>query len=172
MAHPSRKCNYGVVRLVLFVVGLFLIGYVVGLPFFWHSKGNLTARECPSCACDCSSENSLSLPLGSVNNSFADCGKDDPDVNEEMKKDFITLLSEEISLQRNVTNDNLEHTKALIMDAKKTSSHYQKEAEKCTTGMETCEGARESAEAALIEERKLSLLWEERAREHGWKDKR
>ena len=88
-----------------------------------------------------------------------------------MKKDVITLLTEEISLQKTVIDDNLAHTKALIMDARKSSSHYQKEAEKCNTGMETCEEAREKAEAELTEERKLSLLWENRARENGWLDR-
>lgn len=103
--------------------------------------------------------------------SYAECGKDNPDTNEEMKKDVITLLTEEISLQKSVIDDNLAHTKALILDARKTSSHYQKEAEKCNTGMETCEEAREKAEAELTEERKLSLLWENRARENGWLDR-
>ncbi|CAK9179505.1 unnamed protein product [Ilex paraguariensis] len=109
---------------------------------------------------------------GIFNSSYADCAKDDPDMSEEMEKDIITLLSEEINLLKNVTNDSLEHTQALIIDAKKTSSHYQKEAEKCNTGMETCEEARERAQAALTEERKLSVKWEQRARECGWKDER
>lgn len=89
-------------------------------------------------------------------------------MNEEMTKDIITLLTEEISLHKSVSKDNLAHTKALIMDARKTSSQYQKEAEKCNTGMETCEEAREKAEAAISEERKLSALWEKRARDNGW----
>ncbi|THG14416.1 hypothetical protein TEA_021241 [Camellia sinensis var. sinensis] len=106
--------------------------------------------------------------IGSTSN----CGKNDPDMNEEMEKDTITSLSEELSLQKNVTDDNLERTEALIMSTKRASSHYQKEAEKCNAGMETCEEAREKAEAALIDERKLSALWENRAREHGWMDQR
>ncbi|KAJ8538861.1 hypothetical protein K7X08_033990 [Anisodus acutangulus] len=105
------------------------------------------------------------------NNSLEDCGKDDLDMNEEMKKDIISLLSEEINLHKNVTGDNLEHTNALIMSGKRASSHYQKETEKCNMGMEACEGAREGAEAALIEEHKLSAMWETRAVELGWKDK-
>lgn len=92
-----------------------------------------------------------------------------PKMNEEMK-DIINLLTEEINLQKSINDDSLAHTKALIMDAKKTSSHYQNEAEKCNTGMETCEEAREKAVAALSEERKLSALWETRARENGWQD--
>lgn len=91
-------------------------------------------------------------------------------MNGEMTKDIITLLTEEISLHKSVSEDNLAHTTALVMDARKTSSQYQKEAEKCNTGMETCEEAREKAEAALSEERKLSTLWENLARDNGWVD--
>ncbi|KAM7472761.1 hypothetical protein LguiA_010944 [Lonicera macranthoides] len=166
MAHyqsDRRLCNPGVLRLIVFLMGLFLVGYIVGPPLFWHSKAASKA-SCPSCACDCSSDITLSLPL--------DCGKDDPEMSDEMKKDIVTLLSEEINLQRNVSNDSLDRTKALIIDAKKTSSHYQKEAEKCNAGMETCEEAREKAEAAVSEERKLSALWEKCARENGWLEKR
>lgn len=101
---------------------------------------------------------------------LADCGKDDPVMNEEMNKDLLTMLSEELNLQKIVANETLEHTKRLIMDSKKTFSHYQKEAEKCNVGVETCEEARERAEAELIEELRLSALWENRAREYGWKD--
>ncbi|KAL8155380.1 hypothetical protein AgCh_000674 [Apium graveolens] len=101
---------------------------------------------------------------------LGDCAKDDPEMNEEMTKDIITLLTEEISLHKSVSDDNLAHTKALVMDARKSSSQYQKEAEKCITGMETCEEAREKAGAALSEEHKLSALWEIRARNNGWMD--
>ncbi|KAL6952231.1 hypothetical protein U1Q18_047351 [Sarracenia purpurea var. burkii] len=101
-----------------------------------------------------------------------DCGKNDPDMNEEMEKDPVAILSEEISLHKNVTDDNLKRTNASIMEVKKTSAHYQKEAEKCNAGVETCEEARENAEAALTKEHKLSVLWEIRARELGWKDER
>lgn len=91
-------------------------------------------------------------------------------MNEEMKKDIATLLAEEISLHKNVTDGVLGRTKALILSAKKASAHYQREAEKCSIGIDTCEGGREKAEAALIEECKLSALWETRAIELGWKD--
>ncbi|XP_059648560.1 uncharacterized protein LOC132294653 [Cornus florida] len=167
MAHPSdhRLCSPGLLRLVLVLVGVVLVGFVVGPPFLWLLKGNSSVEaSCPPCSCDCSSETILSMPL--------DCGKDDPEMSEEMEKDIITLLSEELSLQKNVSNDNLEHTKVLIKDARQTSSHYQKEAEKCNTGVETCEEAREKAEAALIEERKQTEEWKKRALEHGWKDER
>ncbi|KAL8533330.1 hypothetical protein ACS0TY_009645 [Phlomoides rotata] len=104
------------------------------------------------------------------NDSFRDCGKDDPETYDEMKKDIIALMTEEVSLHANVTSDALQRTHTLIMGAKRASSHYQKEAEKCTFGVETCEEARERAAVVLIEERKLTALWMRRAREHGWED--
>lgn len=93
-------------------------------------------------------------------------------MSEEMEKDLIALLSEELSLVKAVANDTMEHSKALIMDTRKAYSHYQKEAEKCSAGVETCEEARERADRELAEELKLSALWEKRAREWGWKDNR
>ncbi|GFP88843.1 hypothetical protein PHJA_001028000 [Phtheirospermum japonicum] len=157
-----------VLRVVLVFVGLLLICYVER-----HSQKYSTslAASCPLCSCDCISEPTLSLPLGDfIFTLHADCGKDDPETYSEMKKDLVALLSEEISLHENVTTDTLQRTKVLIMSAKRTSSHYQKEAEKCNAGMETCEGARERAEVELIEERKLTALWMSRAHEYGWKD--
>ncbi|KAF5952252.1 hypothetical protein HYC85_010196 [Camellia sinensis] len=162
MAHPSdHRLNPGVLRSVLVLVGLFLVAYIVGRPIL--RENSYAQASCSTCDCDCDSDN-FSIPL--------DCGKNDPDMNEEMEKDTITSLSEELSLQKNVTDDNLERTEALITSTKRASSHYQKEAEKCNAGMETCEEARQKAEAALIDERKLSALWENRAREHGWMDQR
>ncbi|KAK6144616.1 hypothetical protein DH2020_021436 [Rehmannia glutinosa] len=158
-----------VLRVVLVFVGLLLICYVER-----HSQKYSTAlaASCPPCSCDCISEPTLSLPLGYLNLLImhADCGKDDPETYNEMKKDLVALLSEEISLHENVTTDTLQRTKALIMGAKRTSSHYQKEAEKCNAGMETCEEARERAEVELLEERKLTALWMSRAHEYGWKN--
>lgn len=173
MAHSSDRWlyNHGVLRLIFIVVGTCLVGYIVAPPLYWHLKENWSAQaSCPPCGCDCSSEALFSMPLGLVNSSYSDCGKHDPEMNEELEKDIVDLLSEELRLRRYIANDNLEHTKVMIMEAKKSSSQYQKEAEKCNTGMETCEEAREKAEAAVIQERKLSELWETRARALGWKD--
>ncbi|WVY94937.1 hypothetical protein V8G54_034025 [Vigna mungo] len=101
-----------------------------------------------------------------------DCGKHDPVLNEEMNKGLLAMLSEELNLQKVVAKESLEHTKRLVMDARKTFSQYQKEAEKCNIGMETCEEARQRAEAELIEERRLTTMWENRAREYGWSDRK
>ncbi|KAJ8572936.1 hypothetical protein K7X08_009447 [Anisodus acutangulus] len=168
MAYPSdhRNSSRGTVRFVLVVVGLFLVVYMVRPTRLQHSKA---LASCPPCFCDCEVDPMFS-PIDILNSSVADCGKDDPQMNDEMMKDIATLLAEEINLQKNVTDDVLERTKALIMSAKRASSHYQKESEKCNIGIDTCEGGREKAEAALAEERKLSALWETRAIEFGWKD--
>ncbi|KAG2694898.1 hypothetical protein I3760_08G165400 [Carya illinoinensis] len=171
MAYPPDQGLYtGVLRLVLVLVGVSLVGFTIGPSMLRRLTGNSTAQvSCPSCVCDCSSEDFLSIPLGILNSSFPDCGKSDPDMNEEMGKDFVALLSEELSLQKAVANDSMQHTKALISDARKAFSHYQKEAEKCSTVVETCEEGREKAERELAEELKLSALWEKRAHELGWK---
>lgn len=57
-----------------------------------------------------------------------------------------------------------------LLEAKKITSQYQKEADKCNSGMETCEEAREKAEASLVAQKKLTSMWEQRARQRGWKD--
>lgn len=57
-----------------------------------------------------------------------------------------------------------------LLEAKKLTSQYQKEADKCNSGMETCEEAREKAEAALAAQKKLTAMWELRARQRGWKE--
>ncbi|KAK9139559.1 hypothetical protein Scep_009240 [Stephania cephalantha] len=165
-------CSAGVVRLVLFLVSACLVCYVVGPTLLWHLSGKFAVQaSCPSCVCDCSLETILSIPLGFINSSFTDCSKRGTNSNGE-SEDIVDLLSEELNLQRNVTNDNMAHTRALILEARKTSSQYQKEAEKCNAGVEACEEAREKAEAALIAEKKLSAVWESRARELGWQDRR
>lgn len=102
----------------------------------------------------------------------AGCGKHEPEMKVEMEKDIIALMSEELSLQKTVANETLQRSDALLTSARRVSSHYQKEAEKCTAGMETCEEAREKAEAQLAEELRASEVWERRARELGWKDRR
>ncbi|KAL6311683.1 hypothetical protein AAG906_007431 [Vitis piasezkii] len=125
--------------------------------FSWNSRAQ---TSCGSCDCGCDSDTTFSITL--------DCGDHDPDMKEEMKKGRLALLAEELRLQKNVTDDRLERTKELTTEVRKASSQYRKEVEKCSIGIETCEEAREKAEAALVDELKLSALWEERARELGW----
>ncbi|XWS41246.1 hypothetical protein CRYUN_Cryun17cG0065100 [Craigia yunnanensis] len=173
MAHSSERRVWclGVLRFVLAFLCVCLFGYIVGPTLFWHLKEKSRAQaSCPSCVCDYSSETDFFLPPGLVNGTYSDCGKNDPDINKELEKDIVDLLSEEIALQKIVSNDTLERTWALTMDTKKASSHYQKEAEKCNAGVEVCEEARERAESELREEVKLTASWEKRTRELGWKD--
>lgn len=171
--HPPehKLCPHGVLRWVLVWMSVCFLVFTVGTPSrsrLKRSTSSFTQFSCPPCDCYCSSEEYLLDPLGLVNGSISDCGKHDPVLNEEMNKDLLAMLSEELNLQKIVANETLEHTKMLVMDARKTFLHYQKEAEKCNIGMETCEAARERAEAELIEERRLTALWENRAREYGW----
>ncbi|KAF3454414.1 hypothetical protein FNV43_RR04861 [Rhamnella rubrinervis] len=144
--------------------------YTIFPPSNWHLKENSAARasSCPRCYCDCYSDDFL--PFDFINTSFADCGKNDSELNKEMEKGLVGLYMEELELMKTVANETLEHTKELVMDARRSSSQYQNEAEKCNAGVEACEEARERAEAQLRQERKLSLLWENRARDLGWKN--
>ncbi|XP_044483436.1 uncharacterized protein LOC123209437 [Mangifera indica] len=172
MAHsfPRRdKCREFKKRVVL-VVGLFLIGFCVWTPVYWHLKRDLTHKVLCSCApCDCTLQLDLPAPLSTlISDTFKDCGKHDPELKEEMEKDNEDLVAEELHLHETVASETLEHTRALIKVAMTTSSQFQREAERCNARMETCEEARERAERLLAEERKLSDLWEKRAQDLGW----
>ncbi|KAF3784112.1 hypothetical protein EJ110_NYTH15559 [Nymphaea thermarum] len=168
----SRSSNQGVVRVTLILVGICLVSYVVGPPLYWRLVESFrpVSGSCPPCECDCSTEAIFSLPLEVENNSLADCGKHDADATEEMEKSLTDLLLEELKLQEIVALDRERHSQVATIEAKKLSAHYQKEAEKCNAGMETCEEARERAEVALTAEKKLSLIWENRARQLGWSE--
>ncbi|CAI0551078.1 unnamed protein product [Linum tenue] len=85
-----------------------------------------------------------------------------------MEKDILALLSEEIVLQKLVANESLQRSKSLLTESGVVYTHYKREAEKCIAQVETCEEARERAEAELREELKVTALWEQRALEFGW----
>ncbi|KAJ6893113.1 hypothetical protein NC652_027205 [Populus alba x Populus x berolinensis] len=57
-----------------------------------------------------------------------------------------------------------------LLEAKRMTSQYQKEAEKCDSGMDSCEAAREKAEKVVGEQRKHPAIWELRAREREWRE--
>lgn len=97
-----------------------------------------------------------------------DCGSNDPDLKEEMEKQFVDLLTEELKLQESVAEAHTRHMNITLAEAKRVGSQYQREADKCIAATETCEQAREQAEAKLTKERKMTLVWERRARQMGW----
>ncbi|PKA65998.1 hypothetical protein AXF42_Ash010407 [Apostasia shenzhenica] len=167
--------NPNVVRALLVAMALGLAAYIVGPPLYWHLAEALgrasSYTSCSPCNCDCSSQPLLSLPEELTNFSLTDCAKRDPDVNEVMEKDFNDLLAEELKLKEAEAIDSQQRADVTLLEAKKLASQYQKEADKCSSGMDTCEEARERAESALAEQKKLTALWESRARRRGWKPK-
>ena len=162
-------------RVSLVVVALFIAGYIVGPPLYWHFVEGLAAvnhssSTCAPCICDCSSQPILSIPQGLSNTSFGDCAKPDPEVSGDTEKNFAELLTEELKLQESQAVENQQRADMALLEAKKIASQYQKEADKCNSGMETCEEAREKAELTLVTQKKLTALWELRARQKGWKE--
>ncbi|XP_021275228.1 uncharacterized protein LOC110409997 [Herrania umbratica] len=157
------------------LMGLCLFGYIVGPPLYWHFMEGLAAvshssNTCPPCLCDCSSQPLLTIPEGLSNASFADCTKHDPEVSEDTEKNFADLLTEELKLREAEALESQQRADMALLEAKKIASQYQKEADKCNSGMETCEEAREKAEAALAAQKKLTTMWELRARQKGWRE--
>ncbi|GFZ03254.1 transmembrane protein, putative [Actinidia rufa] len=153
------------VKVAMGVMGLCLGGYIVGPPLYWHISepiSSLRRSSCPPCLCDCSSHPLLSLPQ--------DCTKHDPEVSVDLDKSFMDLTSEEMKLMEAEALENQRRADMAFLEAKKMASQYQKEADKCNFGMETCEEAREKAEASLEAQRELSAMWELKARQKGWKD--
>ena len=86
-----------------------------------------------------------------------------------MEKNFTDLLSEEVNLREAEAMNAQRQADITLLEAKKLASQYQKEADKCSSGMDTCEEARERAEAALREQKKQTSVWEARAKQRGWK---
>lgn len=101
---------------------------------------------------------------------FADCVKHDPEVSQDTEKNFADLLLEELKLKEAEALENQRRADVALLEAKKMTSQYQKEADKCNSGMETCEEAREKAEAVLTAQKRLTAMWEQRARQRGWKE--
>ncbi|KAF8031568.1 hypothetical protein BT93_D0707 [Corymbia citriodora subsp. variegata] len=158
------------------VMAVSILGYIVGPPLHWHVTEALasvrrrgSSVSCPPCRCDCSSQPLLSLGDELIN-TFTDCVKHDPEVSEEMEKSFTELLMEEVRLREAQALENQQRADIRLLEAKKMASQYQKEADKCSSGMETCEEARERAEATLEEQRRVTAMWELRARQRGWQE--
>ncbi|KAA8535311.1 hypothetical protein F0562_030314 [Nyssa sinensis] len=146
---------------------------VSGPALYWKFKKGLrlggTSPSCSPCVCDCPPPLSLlKIAPGLANLSVTDCGGDDPDLKEEMEKQFVDLLTEELKLQETVGQEHTHRMNITFGEARRVASQYQREAEKCNVATETCEQARERAGALLIKEMKVTLLWERRARQLGW----
>ncbi|MBA0821023.1 hypothetical protein Goarm_017905, partial [Gossypium armourianum] len=152
-------------RLCLVTFALISALAVCGPALYWRFKKTLklgpSKSSCPPCICDCP-------PPLSLVNIAPDCGSNDPDLKQEMEKQFLDLLTEELKLQETVAEEHSRHMNITFGEAKRVASQYQKEAEKCIAATETCEEARERAEASLIRERKVTTVWEQRARQMGW----
>ncbi|KAB1199669.1 hypothetical protein CJ030_MR0G018460 [Morella rubra] len=117
---------------------------VCGPALYWRFKKGIklrgTTASCPPCICDCPPPLSL-LKIA------PDCGSNDPDLKQEMEKQFVDLLTEELKLQESVAQEHGRHMNITFAEAKRVASQYQREAEKCNAATETCEEARERAEA-------------------------
>ncbi|VVA98864.1 unnamed protein product [Arabis nemorensis] len=169
MARRSGNCMR---CMVIFSVVSVLV--VCGPTLYWKlNKGFVgSARSnsvCPPCDCDCPRPLSLlEIAPGLANLSVTDCGSDDPELKQEMEKQFVDLLTEELKLQEAVADEHSHHMNVTLGEAKRVASQYQKEAEKCNAATEICESARERAQALLIKERKITSLWERRARQLGF----
>ncbi|KAA8526529.1 hypothetical protein F0562_008268 [Nyssa sinensis] len=171
------SCRPALLKVALGLMALCLAGYILGPPLYWHLMEGFAAvsrssssASCPPCLCDCSSQPLLTIPQGLSNTSFTDCAKHDPEVSEYTEKNFADLLSEELKLRESEALESRQRADMALLEAKKLTSQYQKEADKCNSGMETCEEAREKAEAVLLDQKRLTAMWELRARQKGWKE--
>ncbi|KAK7303338.1 hypothetical protein RJT34_14241 [Clitoria ternatea] len=186
-------------RIFIWILGIFLTLYIAGRPLYWHLNETLNSTSssfpsCPSCHCDCSLQPFLTLPEGTpytfssaffphkiceltINSILvifsvyicADCMRLDPGVSEEVGKSFTDLLAKKVKQKEGEAEGKQRAADTILLEAKKMASQYQKEADKCNSGMDTCEEARERAEISLGNQIELTALWELRARQSGWK---
>ncbi|KAJ7546406.1 hypothetical protein O6H91_08G039000 [Diphasiastrum complanatum] len=149
---------------VLFALGLGV--YLVGPPLYWEIvQGGSSAQvlsPCPPCVCDCST-------LDLANEATAGCVTISKETNDSEQKK-TELIVEEIKLQKYVFEESQQTADLALLEVKKLSSQYQKEAEKCNIGIQTSEDAREKAETTLELQIKQAMVWENRARLLGWND--
>ncbi|CAK9316208.1 unnamed protein product [Citrullus colocynthis] len=176
MAIQPSSCNPSLIKFGLALIAISIAGYIIGPPLYWHFKEGLavvshsSSSSCPPCFCDCPSQPVISIPEELRNSTFADCVKHDPEVSQDTEKNFADLLLEELKLKEAEALENQRRADVALLEAKKMTSQYQKEADKCNSGMETCEEAREKAEAVLTAQKRLTAMWEQRARQRGWKE--
>ncbi|CAH9070408.1 unnamed protein product [Cuscuta epithymum] len=166
MSRRSGNC----LRCCLVIFAVVSALCVSGPALYWKFKKALKLKAyCTPCKCDCSPPLSiLDVAPGLANLTVKDCGKDDPDLKDEMEKQYVDLLSEELRLQEAVDRERMHRMNITVTEARRLASEYQKEGEKCNIATETCEVRREGAEVLLAKEKKLAAMWEKRARHLGW----
>ncbi|XP_074340332.1 uncharacterized protein LOC141678045 [Apium graveolens] len=176
LKHGGRRSFRGriIMKVITWILGICLTGYIMGPPLYWHTSQALLSRfSCPPCLCHhyhCSSLHFLpSISHGFNFTSFTACMKNDPDMSEEMEKTIINQLSDELKLIETEATETQHIADKTLLDTKKLVSQYQKEADKCTSGMGTCEEAREKAEITLRSQQEHTAMWELRALQNGWK---
>ncbi|KAL8136846.1 hypothetical protein V2J09_002847 [Rumex salicifolius] len=166
MREMGRICSPRTAKMATTVMGMSMICYIAGPPLYWHLLGliaDVNRFSCPPCTCDCSSFPLFSLPQ--------DCMKpDDEDSGEESQRSNASILIEKLRMKESEAVESQHRAETALLEAKKLTSQFQKDADKCTSGMETCEEAKEKAEVALELQRKLNAMWEMRARQKGWKE--
>ncbi|PWZ56099.1 hypothetical protein Zm00014a_027374 [Zea mays] len=124
------------------LLGLGLAAYIVGPQLYWHAAEVLTAAAaCPACDCNCDARPLLDLP--------EDCAKHFKGVQsrasgEETEKSFTELLVEDLKQREEEATQAQQEADVKLLEAKKLASQYQKEADKCSSGMDTCEETRET----------------------------
>ncbi|GMI81453.1 hypothetical protein like AT2G24290 [Hibiscus trionum] len=122
---------------------------VCGPVLYWRFKKSLRSADsklsCPPCICNCPPPplSLVNISPWLANLSDTDCGSNDPDLKQEMEKQFVDLLTEELKLQEAVAEEHDRHMNITFGEAKR-------------------------AKALLIKERKVTRTWEHRAREMGW----
>ena len=84
------------------------------------------------------------------------------------QKKVSELLVEELKQREEEATQAQQRGYVKFLETQKLASQYQNEADKCSSG-NTCEEAREKSAVALVQQKKLTSLWEQRARELGWK---
>ncbi|KAE8654580.1 lysosomal Pro-X carboxypeptidase-like [Hibiscus syriacus] len=107
--------------------------------------------SCPPCICDCppplsllkiapgltnhaikyhSKEYRFSLSgdfdpsPGLTNLSVTDCGSNDPDLKQQMEKQFVDLLTQELKLQEAVAEEHSRHMNITFGEAKRVASQF------------------------------------------------
>ncbi|XP_057537539.1 uncharacterized protein LOC130815175 [Amaranthus tricolor] len=173
MGYQNRGNGIFSPRVVKMAMGVLGMCVIVGPPLYWHFLEGFgfsthSSSSCPPCLCHCSSSYPfLSLSQG-LNQSFTDCMKHDPEVSKDTEKHLAELVADELKQKESEALETQQRSEMALVEAKKIASQYQKEADKCNSGMETCEEARERAEEALDAQRKITFMWEQRARLKGW----